>query len=335
MVAGEPVGWISRPSGMRMAKMAATVACVVVAGCGTAHVPASGSVQATVRASTSKAAMVAGNRAAAQAEAARLVSLAKVPPGAVRLGSPPAALAEPSMGTPDITSLVDQVAVWRAGLPIAATRKWLAVHPPRGLPSDGGDLGSQSAGVTIYGTSYRAPPSQAWASADLEISVAPDGPDATAIRVDALIVWLDPRPVKSGPGAHPIRITVAGGCPATDQAVTGVTNPGAPLTQQLLPPGQPTAGLRCQYAGGNGHPPWHLTAATRLVGLAARQAAASMARLRLSHANPAVARCLPPDDGSAEVLVLAYPGRPDVDLFQLVGCGGVSNGYISAGGGYY
>lgn len=320
---------------MRMAKVAATAACVLVAGCGTAHGPASGPAQATVLASTSKAATVAGNRAAAQAEAARLVSLAKVPPGAARLGSPPAALAEPSMGTPDVTSLVDRVVAWRAGLPIAAARKWLAAHPPRGLPSDGAANGSQSAGVTVYGTSYRAPASHAWASADLEISVAPDGPDATAIRVDALIVWLDPRPVPSGPGAHPLRVTVAGGCPATDQGVTGVTNPGPRLTRQLLPSGQPTAGLRCKYAGGNGHPSWHLVAATRLAGPAARQAAAPMARLSLSHADPVVTRCLPPADGSAEVLVLAYPGRPDVDLFQLDGCGGVSNGYISAGSGYY
>jgi hypothetical protein len=318
---------------MRMAKMAAMVVCVAVAGCGSAGVPASGPTHPAV--TTSQVATVAGNRAAAQAEAARLVSLAKLPPGAVRLSSPPAALAGPSIGTPDVTSLVDQVVAWRAGLPIAAARTWLAAHPPRGLPSDGGADGSQSAGVTIYGTSYRAPASQAWASADLEISVAPDGPVATAIRVDALIVWLDPRPVKSGPGAHPIRVAVAGGCPATDQGVTGVTNPGPSLTQQLLPSGQPTAGLRCQYAGGNGHPSWHLTAATRLAGPAARQAAGPMARLPLSHADPVVARCVPPADGSAEVLVLAYPGRPDVDLFQLVGCGGVSNSYISAGSGYY
>jgi hypothetical protein len=60
-----------------------------------------------------------------------------------------------------------------------------------------------------------------------------------------------------------------------------------------------------------------------------------MARVPLSHADPVVARCVPPGDGSAEVLVLAYPGRPDVDLFKLDGCGGVSNGYISAGSGYY
>ena len=102
-----------------------------------------------------------------------------------------------------------------------------------------------------------------------------------------------------------------------------------------IPQPTPRAGLRCKYDGGNGHPPWHLASTTRLAGPAARHAAAPIARLRLSHADPVVTRCLPPADGSAEVLVLAYPGRPDVDLFELVGCGGVSNGYISAGSGYY
>jgi hypothetical protein len=33
------------------------------------------------------------------------------------------------------------------------------------------------------------------------------------------------------------------------------------------------------------------------------------------------------------VLALAYPDRPDVDLWvALNGCGGVSNGYLTAGG---
>ncbi len=57
-----------------------------------------------------------------------------------------------------------------------------------------------------------------------------------------------------------------------------------------------------------------------------------MARMPLSHPDGEVVNC-PMDDGSAEVLALAYPGRPDVDLWiKLNGCGGVSNGYITAGG---
>jgi hypothetical protein len=57
-----------------------------------------------------------------------------------------------------------------------------------------------------------------------------------------------------------------------------------------------------------------------------------MARLPLSHTDGAVVHC-PMDDGSAEILALAYPGRPDVDLWiKLNGGASVSNGYIAAGG---
>lgn len=56
-----------------------------------------------------------------------------------------------------------------------------------------------------------------------------------------------------------------------------------------------------------------------------------MARMSLSHTVGGVGSC-PADTDSAEVLALAYPGRPDVDLWiKLNGCGGVSNGYILAG----
>jgi hypothetical protein len=306
--------------------------CVVAAGCGTVRLPAHApGAPASVR--TGRVATAAGNRAAAWAEAARLLSLARVPPGAVRLARPPRSLPGPALGRPAVVSLVDRVVGWRVGLPFAAVRAWLPAHPPRGLPSDGSASGGNAVTgqATMTGTSYRGPASRAWQSADLEISTAPAGSDASMIRVDAVIVWLDPRPVPSGPGAHPVRVTVAGGCPPIDQGVTGVANPGAGLTRRLLPPGQPAAGLRCRYDGLNGHP-WHLVAARRLTAPAARQAARPMARLPLSHPDGEVVNC-PMDDGSAEVLALAYPGRPGVDLWiKLNGCGGVSNGYITAGG---
>lgn len=237
------------------------------------------------------------------------------------------------MGTPGVTSLVDRVMTWRVGLAFASARAWLSAHPPRGLHSDGtASSGNAYTGqTTSAGMSYRGPASRAWQSADLEIGVAPAGPGASTIRVDAVIVWLDPRPVRSGPGTHPVRVTVAGGCPRTDHGVTGVANPGAGLTRRLLPRGLPTGGLRCRYDGSNGHP-WHLVASEQLTALAARQAARSMARIPLSHADGGRMNC-PMDDGSAEVLALAYPGRPDVDLWiKLNGCRSVSNGYILAGG---
>jgi hypothetical protein len=305
--------------------------CVVVGGCGTVRVPAHlPAGPAPVR---TGGATAAGNRAAARAEAARLLLLARVPPGAVRLGRPPRSLPGPAMGTPGVTSLVDQVVAWRVSLPFAATRAWLSAHPPRGLPSDGSaSSGNAFAGrTTMAGASYRGPASPAWQSADLEISTAPAAAGGSVIRADAVIVWLDPRPVHSGPGTHPIRVTVTDGCPASDRGVTGVTNPGGGLTRRLLPAGQPAGGLRCRYDGLNGHP-WHLVSATRLTAAAARRAARSMARMPLSHTDGGVVNC-PMDDGSYAVLALAYPGRPDVDLWiKLNGCRGVFNGYITAGG---
>lgn len=238
------------------------------------------------------------------------------------------------MGTPAVKSLVDRVLAWRVGSTFAAARAWLAAHPPRGLRSDGtANGGNAFTGQTsMTGTSYGGPASVAWQSADLEIGAAPAGPHASVIRVDAVIIWLDPRPVRSGPGAHPVRVTVVGGCPPTDQGVTGVTNPSAGLTARLLPPGSPVAGLRCRYDGLNGHP-WHLVATTRLTAQAARQAARSMARIPLSHTDGGVFHSCPMDDGSAEVLALAYPGHPDIDLWiKLNGCAYVSNGYILAAG---
>jgi len=70
---------------------------------------------------------------------------------------------------------------------------------------------------------------------------------------------------------------------------------------------------------------------TRLNAAAARRVAGSMARLPLSHVDGAVLHC-PADDGSVEVIALAFPRRKDVDLWlALTGCGGVSNGYIVVG----
>ena len=321
-----------RPTDMRASRAAAVALCVVATGCGTVRLPAH-APGAPASARAGWVATAAGNRAAAWAEAARLLSLARVPPGAVRLARPPWSLPGPALGRPAVASLVDRVVAWRVGSPFAAVQAWLSAHPPRGLPSDGWARGGNAitGQTTMTGTSYRGPASRAWQSADLEISTFPAGSETSMIRVDAVIVWLDPRPVPSGPGAHPVRVTVAGGCPRTDQGVTGVANPGAGLTGRLLPPGQPTAGLRCRYDGLNGRP-WHLAAAERLTALAAGQAARAMARMPLSHPDGERVHC-PMDDGSAEVLALAYPGRPDVDLWiKLNGCRVVSNGYISAAG---
>lgn len=305
--------------------MAAVAVCVMAAGCGVAAGSTKGP-PAPVPVQTGPAATAAGNRAAAEAEAARLLSLARVPPGALRLAGPPRSLQTPAQSEM-ATSTVDRDVAWQIGLPFATVRTWFSAHPPRGLSSDGSSSYTNGGQVTEIGDGYSGPASQAWQSADLVFSIVAAGPHASAIRADAEVVWLDPRPLPSSPGAHPVRVTVMGGCPSSDQDVTGVTNPGPRLTSRLLPPGPPGAGLLCRYDGSNGHP-WHLAAATWLTAAAARQAAAAMTRMPLSHPDGEVVSC-PAADGSAEILALAYPGRTDVDLWiTLGGCGGVSNGQI-------
>jgi hypothetical protein len=313
---------------MRVSRIAAVAVCVLTAGCGSAR-PSAPSPRASASPGTSQPATAAGNRAAAQAEANRLLSLAQLPSGAVRQARPARSLPGPVLGGSSATSVVDRVEAWRIGSPFATVKAWVSAHPPRGLPSGGSASGGTAGQETMFGKGYRGPAARAWQSANLEIGVAPAGADASTIRVDAVVVWLDPRPIASGPGRHPVRVTMAGGCPAADRGVTGVSNPGAGLTRRLLPPGQPTAGLRCRYDGLNGHP-WRLVATQHLTVAAARQAASSMAARPLSHPDGGAVSCS--ETGAAEVLALAYPGRPDVDLWiKLDGCGGIFNGYITTG----
>ena len=180
----------------------------------------------------------------------------------------------------------------------------------------------------MTGYEYSGPRSRAWESADLEVSVAPfDG--GSVLRADAMVVWLDPRPLPDNRRGPRLRVTVKGGCPASDNRIVGVRNPGPGLTRRLVPAGRPVAGLECRYYGMNGRP-WHLHRTVRLTAAQARRQAGIISRLPLSHTNGGAMSC-PADDGSAEVIVLAYPGRPGVDLWALTnGCQSISNGHISA-----
>src|ERR1700742_4368378 len=200
---------------MRVIRVAAVAMCLLSAGCGTVRASAPAPT-ASASPRGGQVATAAGHRAAARTEAARLLALARMPPGAVRLARPARSLPGPVLGGSSVTSLVDQVAAWRVGSPFAAVKAWLSAHPPRGLPQDGSASGAVGGQDSMAGKSYRGPASRAWQSANLEIGVAPAGAGASTIRVDAVIVWLDPRPIASGPGRHPVRVTVAGECPATD-----------------------------------------------------------------------------------------------------------------------
>jgi len=294
------------------------------------------------------AAAMARNRQAAVDEAHRLLLLAKLPPGATKTASVPSALAGgPVLGTPGVSSLVVQTQYWRVPMSFDQAQAWLEAHPPQGLKSAGSSSGggaSPSDMTTGYG--YTAPSTAQLQSPELELGVAYVGPSVSAIRVDAVVIWTDPRPWPDNAAGKRIHVTVAEGCPASVAGLVGVSNPGAGLTASLLPVGSPTTALVCRYNGSDdpsGSLPasqWQkLAHQARLTATGAGELARVVAAISISRTivpgggafGPA-ALC-PMDDGAVAVVAFSYPGRPDVDVWaQLSGCAVVGNGYILGAG---
>ena len=296
---------------------------------------------AGAEAATAHPAASQANLHAAQLEARRLLLLAHLPPGATRTSYVAPALAGgPVMGRPAVTSLLVGTQFWRVAVPFSEVSAWLPRHPPKGLRPDGSmNGGAPSVGSVSAGYGYVDQPTPQWESAELEIGAAPLAGTGTtsSLRVDAVVVWNDTRPLPDNAPGPRARVTVAGGCPASDAGLVGVTNPGAHLTTSLLPSGQPTAALVCSYTGLDG-PSGTLPAAKRfrlshhaLLGpAAARRLAASLAALPLSH--PGGTMFCPLSTGAAEIISFSYPRRADVDIWEaLTGCPSVANGYITAG----
>ncbi len=306
------------------------------------------------------AVLVARNRQAAIDEAQRLLGLAKLPPGALRAKTVPEALAGgPVLGTPGASSLVVQTQYWRAPLSFDQVQTWLEAHPPQGLKSDGSSNGGgPSPADTTIGFGYVAPSTAQLQSPELEIGAASAGPSRSAIRVDAVVVWTDPRPWPDNAEGRRTHVNVAEGCPASVAGIVGVTNPGPALTTRLLPAGEPTGALVCRYNGSDGpsgalpasevqklaHQAW--LSATGAALFAQVVSAAPISRTVVPGGTALAggtgltggtafehAGACPMDDGAAALLAFSYPGRPDVDLWaQLSGCSIVANGYILGAG---
>jgi hypothetical protein len=280
----------------------------------------------------------AAAQATARAEAQRLLGLVTPPPGAKQAPSSPSThLAGPAVGTPMSDSLIVETRYWRVPLPADQALAWFAAHPPRGL-SAGGEGGRQvldGAVVFAGGYSYEAPSSQAWTGAQAQVGVAPIDEATSAVRADGMTLWLDPIPVPDQAPGPRMRVSAAGGCPAEDRGIVGVSNPPPALAGALLPPGAPTGGLRCDYRGSQpaDGQPFQLSSATALDAAAAAALAAKASALSLSHTNGDITSCLGMD-GLASALALFYPDGREIDLWVSVPCTGyvVSNGAILATG---
>jgi hypothetical protein len=325
-----------RPRGMKTHLVAAggVALCLLAAACGSVRADSAGLARADKGGSAALTsghgpATEAGNRKLAVAGARRLLSMVPVPDHSVPLRSAPQSLSIPAMGTPGVSSLADSTRSWRLTMPFTAAEEWLAAHGPAGLRRDGKE---QPYGPPASGYSYPGLASPAWDSAELDIEVAPASDGAIVVmRADALVVWLDPVPVRDTARGKRLRVLADAECPATDAGVVGVVNPGRDLAHELVPAGRQAPRRAGVLVLRHERPPLAVARQQHLTAAQAQRVAASMARLQLSHPLGAVLNC-PMDDGSAELIALSYPGRPDVDLWVLLnGCGGVSNGYIFAG----
>jgi hypothetical protein len=308
------------------------------AGSPTASAPSAVSVSSAFDSPTStSAATLSGNRAAASSEATRLLALAVVPPGAIALTTAPASVAGgPPLGSAATSSFIDKAAYWRVPLSFAAALAWIKAHPPAGLPSGGSSSGGggEGGGSQNAGFSYSAPDAAAWEQAQFEIEVGSDTAGTSYLRADGVALALDPVPQSdtAGEGTR-LRLTVSAGCPATVAGDVDVTNAGSDLTSALLPSGVPTAALLCAY-GPNVGPATAGSAPQidhwRLAAAGAATLAAAVRGIPLSHLDDAMTSC-PMDDGAVTVLAFSYAGRADVDLWwSTTGCQSLENGDISA-----
>jgi len=179
----------------------------------------------------------------------------------------------------------------------------------------------------MWGYGYASAPAAAWKSAGVDIGLTSIGTSTTLVRADGYAIWLDPTPLPDNQPGSRMRITMATGCPTSDEGYAGVTNPPPALADALLPPQAPTGGLVCRYYGMNDRP-YALKSQAVLDSGGATALAQEIQRLPLTHTNGDIIFC-PMDDGAATVVVLAYPHRGDVDLWvRTTGCQTIANGYI-------
>lgn len=305
---------------VRLAAFAVVV--TLLAGCSTSP--------ELVRVSAPPASHDAGaraNRDAAEREARRLLTLTDVPPGAKPLHSAPPKLDGPGMGTPSVESLVDAARFWSVPMTFGATMDWFTAHPPRGHLSKEGTSSGGGPGFQSAGLGYWAGKSKAWQSSELEVSLLSGPGTHTYVRVDGVVVWLDPTPVRDPTSGRRIHFAVAQGCPAGDRGVPGVTNQGSDLDRQLLPAGVPQRALVCLYGGFN-RDPFQLTQHRLLDASAAAAGARELRALPLSHVVGGVHSC-PGATGMAAYIAFDYAGGRSIDVAGGTGgCSSVRNGHI-------
>jgi len=167
-----------------------------------------------VPATPTPAPTAAANEASARSDAASLLGELPLPPGASPSPAEPAgdrSLLERASTRPATPNLVDDHAWWLVPGRPAAVLAYIEARPPRGAAKfTSGSLGEP--GVTTlewYAFAWR-PVTGVSASRWLLVTVAAMPNGSTALRADAQVVWVTPRPAAEviPPGARLMRVSV-------------------------------------------------------------------------------------------------------------------------------
>lgn len=141
----------------------------------------------------------ASNCALAQTLAGTLIGEVPLPAGAAEVSSDPEARGtNPWLGVSDVplsTPLVDVDRFWRAPGDPKSVMDWISAHPPSGFAQSGKETGSADGTMRFWGVHFAAPPiAGRIASEELTVGATAATGGGTALRADAQVVWMIPRP---------------------------------------------------------------------------------------------------------------------------------------------
>lgn len=248
---------------------------------------------------------------------------------AVRMSLPTDWSALPSVGTADSPSgaprgrlgrpsLNERVlSVGSSGWGVAEVSAWLVVVRSGCVKAWGKLLGAGVAATVLAGCASTSGSKSAPAVASVAPLTSP-----TSVAPESSV----PR--------NPLRVTISGGCPSTVAGFDDVENPDPSLKARLLPDATPTAGLICLYGPLMGPAPGRPPRVVHLSEADAGKLAAAMSAVRTGSPCPGPQNCAivcPNDNESFDIIVFAYDGRPDADVwYHASGCRDLENGHISA-----
>ena len=330
----EPEGAFSVPAAHHRARVLRfrTLVTVLIA----ALFVASGALIATRSPSTKNGSFIESSKPPTQdphysialAIAKGLAEGAAVPPGSVSTGPYVNGHFVPEMPAGN-NHFVDVARYWNVPMSLRETVKWLERHPPAGRRYS---VGSGGANYNSLGWHLLDDENQAYSDRTIQYEIVTARGGHSLMRVDGTTLWVSSTPTADSLGAPKLRVTIAGGCPLSLGSYKDISNPPSQdLKSQLVPSTEPTGELRCDYEGpAQGAAP-HLKKQTALGENDARKIAKEMRTLKVGFSGPFVGSCLiiPAPIRVIEIVVLSYPGRPDVDLWFASSCRGyVANGFV-------